>query len=159
MASGTSFTEIERDFWAPLWQMFMSSRKSISKSFDNSFGISHSEYILFFVTYLAENKISLKDLAETSDFSLSRVSRMTDNLVSKNLMEKVQSETDGRVQIVSLTHQGLLLLDKSARATSKTVQEKFLSEFTEDEMVLLTPYLNRLRKRFEPLAIIELHLP
>lgn len=159
MALGTSFTEIERDFWTPLWQMFMSSRKSISKSFDNSSGISHSEYILFFVTYLADNKINLKDLAETSDFSLSRVSRMTDKLVSKNLMKKVQSETDGRVQIVSLTDQGLLLLDKSQKATTKAVQERFLSEFTEEEMVLLTPYLNRLRKRFEPLAIIELHHP
>lgn len=159
MKSDNSFTEIERDFWAPLWQMFMSSRKSISNSFDNSSGISHSEYILFFVTFLAENKISLRELAETSDFSLSRVSRMTDDLVSKNLMEKVQSDTDGRVQIVSLTRQGLQALDKSARSTAKTVKERFLSEFTEAEMELLTPYLNRLRKRFEPMTIIESHLP
>jgi DNA-binding MarR family transcriptional regulator len=89
------------------------------------------------------------DLADAMGLSLSRVSRITDILEQRGLIERKPSPTDARATNVTLTRSGLTLTRKAQDVVFAAVQEHFFGALSEAEVRTLAGIFARLLARPE----------
>ena len=98
-------------------------------------GITQAEYN-FFIAICSFDEIVSSVVAEKMDLSLSRVSRVIDNLVNKKLMRRRSDKKDRRAIKLSLTQSGKKL-KHNIEAYRKECELRFLDNLTEDELLLI----------------------
>jgi DNA-binding MarR family transcriptional regulator len=71
---------------------------------------AHDYMVLMNLSEAPNRELRITELAEAAALSVSRMSRLVDELQSRNLVAKRRSEIDGRGNVASLTRQGVARL-------------------------------------------------
>ncbi len=93
-----------------------------------------------------------KDLEKELDIKRSAVSLMLTNMEKNELIQRVSSKKDSRVNKIILTPKAIRLLEQTIIQCDK-VEEQFLAGFTEDEKANLVIMLARIRRNLEKIGI------
>ena len=115
--------------------------------------LSFAQYGLLFG--LGEGgELSVRELALTADLAPATVTQMLDSLEAAGLVERVRSQRDRRVVLISLTERGAELV-AARRARFEPLWRRALAEFGEDELLAAAAVLDRLREMFYDVADAE----
>jgi DNA-binding MarR family transcriptional regulator len=112
--------------------------------------LSYAQYSLLF-GLAAGGELSAGELASSADLSPGTVTQMLDGLAAAGLVERVRSQRDKRVVLVSLTDRGESVV-AARRARLEPLWEEALSEFSERELATASAVLDRLHELFEQMA-------
>lgn len=119
--------------------------------------LSFAQYGLLFG--LGEGgELSVRDLALTADLAPATVTQMLDSLEAAGLVERVRSQRDRRVVLISLTERGAELVT-ARRARFEPLWRRALDEFGEEQLLTAAAVLDRLRELFYDVADAEPALP
>ena len=103
-------------------------------------------------------ELSVRELALTADLAPATVTQMLDSLEAAGLVERVRSQSDRRVVLISLTERGAGLV-AARRARFEPLWRQALAEFDEDELLIAASVLDRLREMFYDVADVEAEPP
>lgn len=103
-------------------------------------------------------ELSVRELALTADLAPATVTQMLDSLEAAGLVERVRSQRDRRVVLISLTERGAGLV-AARRARFEPLWRQALAEFDEDELLIAASVLDRLREMFYDVADVEAEPP
>lgn len=87
---------------------------------------------------------SIRELTDRMLDKSSNASRLVDKLQSKNLVAKQKCENDNRRVEVTITTEGLQLLEKASEKVEMNI-EKVFSSISEEDAILLNEILDKLR--------------
>jgi DNA-binding MarR family transcriptional regulator len=87
--------------------------------------------------------VRLSELADSVELDLSTVSRQVRDLVGAGLLDRAPDPADGRATLVSLTAQGLAVLDAVSEAR-RTVLDEAVADWSPEERQALADGLTRL---------------
>lgn len=94
--------------------------------------------------------LRMTQIAEQSQLSLSRVSRIVDDLLKRGLVEKTACPGDSRAVNVTATDVGCELVCSAQETFLEVIEERFLGRLTCDEVQLLGAIFARLIERGPP---------
>jgi DNA-binding MarR family transcriptional regulator len=104
-------TPTEEALWRALMRLMFTLNRALDDDLVRARGMTASEYtVLMNLSEAPNRQMRITDLAEVAALSVSRMSRLIDDLQSRNLVAKRRSEIDGRGNVASLTRQGLARL-------------------------------------------------
>jgi DNA-binding MarR family transcriptional regulator len=107
-------TQVEEVLWRSLMRLVVTLPRALGDDLVRARGMTANEYTtLMHLSEAPKRELGITDLAAAAALSVSRMSRLLDDLQSRGLILKRQSETDGRGNIARLTRPGLAAL-KSA---------------------------------------------
>jgi DNA-binding MarR family transcriptional regulator len=107
-------TQTEEVLWRSLMRLVITLPRALGEDLVRARGMSANEYTtLMHLSEAPSRELGVTDLAAAAALSVSRMSRLLDDLQERQLILKRRSETDGRGNIACLTRQGLAAL-KSA---------------------------------------------
>jgi DNA-binding MarR family transcriptional regulator len=99
-------------------------------------------------------ELSVRELALTADLAPATVTQMLDSLEAAGLVDRVRSERDRRVVLISLTERGAELV-AARRARFEPLWRAALAEFGEDALRTAAAVLDHLREMFYDVADAE----
>ena len=112
--------------------------------------LSFAQYGLLFG--LADGgELSVRELALSADLSPATVTQMLDSLEASGLVERVRSQRDRRVVMISLTGRGAALVAER-RARFEPLWRAALAEFGENDLLAAAAVLDRLGEMFYDVA-------
>ena len=107
----------EEEFWRALMRIVLSLPRRLDSDLVKTVGITANEYTtLMCLSEAPGRQLRMADLANAAALSASRMTRLVDDLQSRELVAKRTSSEDGRGNIAKLTPAGLAKL-KSAWPT------------------------------------------
>ena len=107
-------TQTEEVLWRSLMRLVITLPRALGDDLVRARGMTANEYTtLMHLSEAPKRELGITDLAAAAALSVSRMSRLLDDLQARQLILKRRSETDGRGNIAYLTRQGLAAL-KSA---------------------------------------------
>ena len=109
--------------------------------------ITPEQWVLLSKLY-AEGELYQTDLANKSFRDKPTVSRILDLLVKKNLVERSQDPSDARKYVVSLTDEGMKLVNKALPEVERS-REQGWTNLTEDEYHTLVKLLDKVFMNYE----------
>jgi len=116
------------------------------------FGLSHVAYFaMMMLRATADNQANPSELCLMTGETRANMTRICDELVAKGWMDRVTSSEDRRRVDLSLTAEGMALLQKVVPHVRERNQA-VLSEFDEAEKSMLVNLLTRLNASFEKKA-------
>lgn len=108
------------------------------------FGLNHPQYNLLMMLYGTEDGgLSASELARSSGEKAANITRLTNELCEKGLIERAASEDDRRKLILSLTPAGLVLIERLLPSICALLQDQ-----TEGLTAREQAELERLLKKF-----------
>ena len=108
---------------------------------------SYAQYSLLFGLE-SEPELSASQLAGVADLAPGTVTEMLDHLEADGLVERVRSERDKRVVLVSLTKRGRTLVSER-RAQWEERWRTALAEFDDEQLLTAAAVLDRLAALFD----------
>jgi DNA-binding MarR family transcriptional regulator len=114
-----------------LWRALMRIVKVIPRHLDSDLirgaGLTASEYTTIMHLSEAPNReLRMADLANATDLSASRMTRLVDDLQSRGLVTKTTSSSDGRGNVAKLTPRGMAKLKSAWPVHLASVRRRFL---------------------------------
>ncbi len=114
-----------------LWRAVMRIVKVIPRHLDSDLirgaGLTASEYTTIMHLSEAPNReLRMADLANATDLSASRMTRLVDDLQSRGLVAKTASSSDARGNVARLTPRGMAKLKSAWRVHLVSVRRRFL---------------------------------
>lgn len=110
-----------------------------------SHGLTLNDYeVLLFLWWAPEHRLRPVDLARSVLLSQSGMTRLLDGLDRAGLIDRVRSESDGRVFYAVLTEAGTEKLRDAATDHVHDVYSLFADRFSDEELAALATLLGRL---------------
>ena len=114
-----------------LWRAVMRIVKVIPRHLDSDLirgaGLTASEYTTIMHLSEAPNReLRMADLANATDLSASRMTRLVDDLQSRGLVTKTASSSDARGNVARLTPRGMAKLKSAWPVHLASVRRRFL---------------------------------
>ena len=114
-----------------LWRALMRIVKIIPRHLDSDLirgaGLTASEYTTIMHLSEAPNReLRMADLANATDLSASRMTRLVDDLQSRGLVTKTASSSDARGNVARLTPRGMAKLRSAWPVHLASVRRRFL---------------------------------
>jgi DNA-binding MarR family transcriptional regulator len=114
-----------------LWRAMMRIVKIIPRHLDSDLirgaGLTASEYTTIMHLSEAPNReLRMADLANATDLSASRMTRLVDDLQSRGLVTKTASSSDARGNVARLTPRGMAKLKSAWPVHLDSVRRRFL---------------------------------
>lgn len=111
-------------------------------------GLSLSVYeLLSRLAHAERQSLRMSDVAQQTGLSLSRVSRLIDQLQARGLVVRMPCDYDSRVVHAALTPQGAECLRRAQDTFFEIVEERFLGRLDCDEVETLGALLARLHEQ------------
>ena len=114
---------------------------SKQNSFFKPFGMSPQQYNVLRILRGAGEAISVQTIKDRMVQRSPNATRMMDKLIAKNLIDRVNCETDRRVVHILITKNGLQLLQK----IDKSFRNDYLENLTTKEAATLSKLLDKIR--------------
>ncbi len=114
---------------------------SKENEFFNPYGISPQQFNILRILRGAKAPMKVQEIKERMIERAPNLTRLTDKLCDKKLIERVRCEHDRRVVYVNISNEGLKLLSE----IDKTIDYDFLENFTEEEALQLSNLLDKIR--------------
>jgi DNA-binding MarR family transcriptional regulator len=111
MAKVDPLTATEEIFWRALIRIVVSLPRRLDSDLMRTVGITANEYkMLMCLSEAPGRELRMADLANAAALSASRMTRLVDDLQSRDLVTKRASSEDGRGNVAKLTPAGLAKL-------------------------------------------------
>ena len=131
--------------WIGLLQAHSELTRALDAALSAKHGLSLSAYeVLSRLAHAEGGALRMSQLAERSQLSLSRVSRVIDMLQDRGLVERKSCATDSRVVYASITPIGTALVAQAQETFFAVIEERFLGRLSCDEVEQLGTLLGRL---------------
>ena len=145
------FNGIQGPAWSGFLRMQAQLLRTLNAELQAEHGITLSEYeVLLFLDCAPQSRLPISTLASSVFLSLSGVSRLVDRLARDGYARRETSPQDSRVSYAVLTQVGL----EKRRAAKPThlgsVSKHFLSHFSNEELLLLARFWERLSPSHPP---------
>lgn len=108
-----------------LMSLVLKSINQLDKEIESHFGISSAK-VLTLLAFTERKIMKMNELSEVMSLSTSTMTRMVDNLVKDDLIERGQDQFDRRLVIVRLTNKG-----KKIAKEIKEFKEKYFDSINE----------------------------
>jgi DNA-binding MarR family transcriptional regulator len=113
-----------------VWRALMRIVKVLPRHLDNDLvrgaGLTASEYTTIMHLSEAPNReLRMADLANATDLSASRMTRLVNDLQSRGLVTKTASSSDARGNVARLTPRGMVKLKAAWRVHLASVRHRF----------------------------------
>lgn len=115
---------------------------SHQNDFFKQFGLSPQQYNILRILRGAKAPIKVQTIKERMVERAPNLTRLTDKLCDKNLIERIPFEGDRRVVLIGITKQGLELLKK---IDPQSPQLNLLKNLNEEEANQLSDLLDKMR--------------
>ena len=115
---------------------------SHQNEFFKQFGLSPQQYNILRILRGAKEPIKVQTIKERMVERAPNLTRLTDKLCDKNLIERIPFEGDRRVVLIGITKQGLELLEK---IDPQSPQLNLLKNLNEEEANKLCELLDKMR--------------
>jgi DNA-binding MarR family transcriptional regulator len=104
-------TPTEEALWRALMRLMLTLHRALDDDLVRARGMTANEYtVLMNLSEAPDRALRITELADAAALSVSRMSRLVDDLQSRNLVAKRRSEIDGRGNVASLTREGVARL-------------------------------------------------
>jgi DNA-binding MarR family transcriptional regulator len=104
-------TPTEEVLWRSFMRLVITLPRALGEDLDRTRGMTANEYTtLMHLSEAPNREMRITDLASATALSVSRMSRLLDDLQARELIVKRRSEFDGRGNLACLTRQGLTSL-------------------------------------------------
>lgn len=131
--------------WLGLLQAHAALTRAIDHGLAASHGLTLSSYeVLARLAHAPDGYLRMTDLTDQTQLSLSRVSRLVDQLENRGLVARQSCPGDSRAVHATVTPEGRDLIRAAQDTFFDTVEEKFLSKLTCDEIETLGSLFGRL---------------
>ena len=132
------------------WRGFLRVHSALVKALDAELLAQHalpltSYEVLINLQAAPGKRRRMAELAEGVLLSRSGMTRLVDRLERDGLLERDACTSDGRGTFAVLTDKGEELLSRARRTHLDGVRERFLQHFTEDELLQLARFWERVR--------------
>lgn len=114
---------------------------SKENEFFNPYGISPQQFNILRILRGAKSAIKVQEVKERMIERAPNVTRLTDKLCDKKLIERFRCKDDRRVVYLTISEEGLKLLT----TIGKSLSFDFLENFTEEEAIQLSYLLDKIR--------------
>src|ERR1700690_467922 len=113
-----------------LWRAFMRIVKVLPRHLDSDLmrgaGLTASEYTtIMHLSEAPDRELRMADLANVTDLSASRMTRLVDDLQSRGLVAKTASSSDARGNVARLTPRGMAKLKSAWPVHLASVRRRF----------------------------------
>ena len=130
--------------WRGLLRVHSALVRELDAELDAEHGLPLSSYdVLIYLRAAPGHRLRMAEVADSVLLSRSGVTRLVDRLVREGLIERDTCESDGRGSFAVLTDKGDELLRRARPTHLAGVRERFLSNFSEDELRTLARYWER----------------
>src|SRR4051794_39130000 len=131
--------------WIGLLQAHAELTRGLDAALSARHGLSLSAYeVLNRLAHAQGGHLRMSNLAEQSQLSLSRVSRVIDALERRGYVARKSCATDSRVVHATITDAGRALMSEAQDTFFEVVEERFLGRLSCDEVGQLGDLLRRL---------------
>jgi DNA-binding MarR family transcriptional regulator len=109
-------------------------------------GLTPQKHAILMAIRYIEDPVTPTEVANWLDRSTNSISLIIDRMVKKGLVKRTRNLRDRRSVRLSITEKGNEMLDKATTSGWELIQH-ILSPLSEDELVLLSSMLKRVRQR------------
>jgi DNA-binding MarR family transcriptional regulator len=140
---GLSAAEIEA--WRGLLRVHARVLKTLDAELEAAHGLPLTSYeVLVQLSEASDHRMRMCDLADSVQLSRSGMSRLVDRLQRDGLIERCACPHDARGAFACLTPAGLALVEAARPTHVAGVRERFLAQFSAEELRELSQYWARL---------------
>lgn len=107
-------------------------------------GLSLAQYNILRILRGAKDRMNMQQVKDRMLDRAPNATRLTDKLIAKNLVERVRCDSDRRVIYVSITREGLSLLQEVDRLIQPLMQE-YTGRISAEEARSVNEVLDKLR--------------
>jgi DNA-binding MarR family transcriptional regulator len=130
--------------WLGLLQAHAELTRALDAGLHTGHGLSLSAYEVLSRLAHAENcSLRMSQLAERTQLSLSRVSRVIDHLQERGLVERRSCDSDSRVVYAAITDAGKRQISEAQETFFEVIEERFLGKLSCDEVRTLGAVFTR----------------
>lgn len=141
----------EQEAWRALMLMNHLLDEALDRQLQRDAGMPHAYYTVLVFLYEAEGRsLRMSDLASTLRYSPSRLAHAIASMERSGWVARSRSETDRRVQLVSLTAEGLALIRRVAPLQIAEVRSKVLSRLEPAQLGQLTAICAAILEGLDP---------
>jgi DNA-binding MarR family transcriptional regulator len=133
-------------FWETIPPLWSTIRQHIRAEATGQFDISVEQFHV--LRHVRRGINSISDLAIAKNISRPAISQAVDTLVHKGLLTRTQSTEDRRFVALTLTENGIALLDTVFKETRAWMKER-MSDLTDEELDSITNAMTSLKKMLE----------
>ena len=145
VAHTSPFSSTETAVWIGLLETHKRLTRALNAELEAEHGLNISALELLARLASSEDKVlRLTDLADRAGLSLSRVSRIVDNLEDRGLVERRRCPEDKRARNAGLTRAGAQLLEVAQATHFAAVKQKFFQHLDSAEMAALAAVFERM---------------
>ena len=126
MATVDSFSPTEEALWRAVMRIVKVIPRHLDSDLIRGAGLTASEYTTIMHLSEAPNReLRMADLANATDLSASRMTRLVDDLQSRGLVTKTASSSDARGNVARLTPRGTAKLKSAWPVHLASVRHRF----------------------------------
>ncbi|MGK3207065.1 MarR family winged helix-turn-helix transcriptional regulator [Amycolatopsis sp. MEPSY49] len=134
---------------APFWRALMRITTALPRALEDQFlpetGLAITDYgVLVALSEAPDRLLRISALATTTGLSLSRISRVVDDLTRRGLVEKRKCAEDGRASNAVLTGAGLAKLEAAYPSHLARVRASVFDHLSAEDVRTAGPVLARL---------------
>ncbi|WIX90924.1 MarR family winged helix-turn-helix transcriptional regulator [Amycolatopsis sp. DG1A-15b] len=135
----------ESAFWRPLMRIMTALPRALEDQFLPDTGLAITDYgVLVALSEAPDHLLRISALAATTGLSLSRISRVVDDLTRRGLVEKRRCAEDGRASNAVLTEAGLARLEAAYPGHLARVRASVFDHLSAEDIRTAGPVLARL---------------
>ncbi|MEV5712343.1 MarR family winged helix-turn-helix transcriptional regulator [Amycolatopsis mediterranei] len=140
----------ETAFWRPLMRIMTALPRALEDHFLPETGLATTDYgVLVALSEAPGHLLRISALAATTGLSLSRISRVVDDLTRRGLVEKRRCAEDGRASNAVLTEAGLARLEAAYPGHLARVRASVFDHLSAEDIRTAGPVLARLAAALE----------
>ncbi|MEV0587202.1 hypothetical protein [Nonomuraea sp. NPDC050310] len=136
--------EVEQLAWQGLLAVMLVGIPQVERTFRER-GLVHIEYAL--LNGLNVQSMTLSELANLSNVSISRLSHRMSKLVDRGYVLVRPSEADGRVSVAEITDRGRELLAEIAPAHTRALREVIFDHLSKEQVAALAETMQHVGAR------------
>jgi DNA-binding MarR family transcriptional regulator len=145
MGEPVALDEEEAAFWRSLIRITTVLPRALEDQFLPETGLTNTDYgVLVALSEAPDHLLRISALAATTGLSLSRISRVVDDLTRRGLVEKRKCAEDGRASNAVLTEAGLARLKAAFPSHLARVRASVFDHLDTDDIRTAGPVLARL---------------
>ena len=138
------WSDLHRDAWIGLLETHKQLTRALDSELEAEHGLTLSALEVLGRLAAAEGRsLRLSELAAACGLSLSRISRITDALEARSLVERRSVPCDARAVDGHLTDAGLELVQQAQGSHFASVQQRFFEQLSADEIATLASIFSR----------------
>jgi DNA-binding MarR family transcriptional regulator len=145
---------LEPEQWQ-LWHTWMQAHRLLSRELDRDlqreYGISKAEFSVLVTLHQSPGgELRVGELAEALDWDKSRVAHQLTRMENRGLINRTDSESNGRRVGVSLTPEGRSAAENAILGHGENIRRYFFEALTPDQAAAIHEWSRQTVERIEP---------